>query len=293
MLAGAAFLWNVGALPGMVSRNVASFLLGLLLGWAGPPCSPPTAWRGSPVRPASAMLLAVLVVGIEIEGVKRWLPLGPVHVQPALILAPFLLALAASREGRHWRAVVLVPVGLIAAQPDGATSIALAAGVATLMAAASWRSRRGWSQRRIATAAGAFILAILSLILAGMPTPPPVAFVEGTVEIAMLSGTPAMALHIATIALMLAALLSRRDPAGASLAAYFGVSVLAAVFMAFPMPVAGAGPSHLIGFGIAIGWLAVRTASPATPRPPALRRPAAPPPPARWRFPPRAVRGRS
>jgi len=34
--------------------------------------------------------------------------------------------------------------------------------------------------------------------------------------------------------------------------------VLAAIFMAFPMPIAGAGPSHLIGFGIAIGWLAVR-----------------------------------
>ena len=28
--------------------------------------------------------------------------------------------------------------------------------------------------------------------------------------------------------------------------------------MAFPMPLAGAGPSHLIGFGIAVGWLAVR-----------------------------------
>ena len=258
VLAGAAFLWDVGALPGMVSRNVASFLLGMLLGWGLHHAA--HRRRGAEILfgLASAMLLAVLVVGIEIEGVKRWLPLGPVHVQPALILAPFLLALAASRESRHWRAVVLIPVGLIAAQPDGATSIALAAGVATLMAAASWHSRRGWSERRIATAAGAFLLAILSLIVAGMPTPPPVAFVEGTVEIALLSGAPAMALHIVTIALMLAALLSRREPAGLSLAAYFGVSALAAVFTAFPMPVAGAGPSHLIGFGIAIGWLAVR-----------------------------------
>jgi len=258
VLAGAAFLWNVGAIPGMASRNVVSFLLGLLLGWGLHHAAHRRLGAEILFGLASAMLLAVLLVGIELDGVKRWLPLGPVHVQPALILAPLLLALAASREGRHWRAMVLVPVGLIAAQPDGATAIALAAGVATLMAAASWRSRRGWSQRRVATAAGAFILAILSLIVAGMPTPPPVAFVEGTVEIALLSGAPAMALHIVTIALMLAALLSRHDPTGAALAAYFGVSVLAAIFMAFPMPVAGAGPSHLIGFGIAIGWLAVR-----------------------------------
>ena len=258
VLAGAAFLWDVGALPGMASRNVASFLLGLLLGWGLHHLAHRRLGAEILFALTTAMLIAVLVIGMEVEGVKRWLPLGPVHVQPALILAPLLLALVASREGRHWRAMVLVPVGLIAAQPDGATAIALAAGVATLMAAASSRSPRGWSQRRIAIAAGAFILAILSLIVAGMPTPPPVAFVEGTVGIALLSGPPAVALHIVTIALMFGALLSRHDPAGASLAAYFGVSVVAAVFMAFPMPLAGAGPSHLIGFGIAIGWLVVR-----------------------------------
>jgi hypothetical protein len=258
VLAGAAFLWNVGSLPAMPSRNIASYLFGLLLGWGLHHAAHRRLGAEILFAVASAMLAAVLLVGIEIEGVKRWLPLGPLHVQPALILAPLLLAVAASREGRHWRVALLAPVALIAAQPDGATSIALAAGIAALMAAASGRSRRGWSQRRIATTAGAFILATLGLIVAGMPTPPPVAFVEGTVEIALLSGAVAVALHILTMALMLAALLSRRDPVGASLAAYFAVSVLAAIFMAFPMPLAGAGPSHMIGFGIAIGWLAVR-----------------------------------
>lgn len=258
VLAGAVFLWNVGALPAMPSRNIASYLLGLLLGWGLHHAAQRRFGAEILFGLASAMLAVVLLVGIELEGVKRWLPLGPVHVQPALILAPLLLALAASQEGRHWRVAVLVPVALVAAQPDGATSIALAAGIAAMMAAASGRSRRGWSQRRIATAAGAFILATLGLIVAGIPTPPPVAFVEGTVEIALLSGELAVALHILTGALMLAALLSRHDPVGVSLAAYFAVSLLAAIFMAFPMPLAGAGPSHLIGFGIAIGWLAVR-----------------------------------
>ena len=258
VIAGALFLWNVGALPGMVSRNCASYLLGLLLGWACHHAAHRRYGAETLFALASLLLAAVLLVGIELEGVKRWLPLGPVHVQPALILAPLLLAVVASREGRHWRAMVLVPLALIVAQPDGATSVALAAGIAVLMAAASSQSRRGWSQRRIAVAAGAFILAVLGLIVAGIPTPPPVAFVEGTVEIALLSGAPAIGLHVVTIALMLAALLGRHDPAGTSLAAYFGVSAIAAVFLAFPMPLAGAGPSHLIGFGIAIGWLAVR-----------------------------------
>jgi hypothetical protein len=258
ILAGAAFLWDVGALPGMASRNVASFLLGLLVGWAAHHAAHRRYGAEVLFGLATVLLAAALIVGIEIEGVKRWLPIGPVHVQPALILAPLLLAIAASREGRHWRALVLLPVALIAAQPDGATSVALAAGIAALMAVTSNRSVRGWSQRRIAVAAGAVILAVLGLIVAGFATPPPVAFVEGTVEIALLSGAPAMSLHTLTIGLMLGALLSRHDPAGASLATYFGVSALAAVFMAFPMPLAGAGPSHVIGFGIAVGWLAVR-----------------------------------
>ena len=256
--AGATFLWNVGALPGMVSRNIVAYLLGLLLGWACHHAAHRRHGAEALFALASLLLAAVLLVGIELEGVKRWLPLGPVHVQPALIFAPLLLAVVASREGRHWRALVLVPLALIVAQPDGATSVALAAGIAVLMAAASSQSRRGWSQRRIAVAAGAFILVVLGLIVAGMPTPPPVAFVEGTVGISLLSGAPAVGLHVLAIALMLGALLSRHDPAGVSLAAYFGVSAIAAVFLAFPMPIAGAGPSHLIGFGIAVGWLAVR-----------------------------------
>ena len=257
VIAGATFLWNVGALAGMASRNVASYLLGLLLGWAAHHLAHRRYGAEVLFAIASVLLALVLVVGVEVESVKRWLPLGPVHVQPALILAPLLLAIAASKEGRHWRAFVVVPVALIAAQPDAATSVALAVGVAALMAAASWRSRQGWSQRRIAIAAGAVILAVLGLIVAGAPTPPPVAFVEGTVEIAVLSGSTAVALHVAALVFMIAALLSRHDLASAALTAYFAVAAIAAVFLAFPMPLAGAGPSHLIGFGIAVGWQAV------------------------------------
>lgn len=260
---GATFLWNVGALPGMASRNMLSFVLGLALGWAGHHAAHRRFGAEAPFALASAVLLLVLVAGTELDGVKRWLPIGPLQLQPALILGPLLLAIAASREGRHWRSAILVPLGLIAIQPDAATSVALAVGVAVLMADASRRAVHGWSRRRVIIAALAIALAVLGLIFAGLQTPPPVAFVEGTVGIATLSGPIAIALHGLAVALALVALASRHDPAGVSLTAYFGVSIVAAVFWAFPMPIVGAGPSHLIGFGLAIGWLAVgdRTAS--------------------------------
>lgn len=253
---GAMFLWNVGALPGMASRNIIAYLVGLLLGWL----AHKLAHRGH----GAAILFAlcclvlglVLAFGIELDGVRRWLPLGPFMIQPALILCPLLLAITASREGRHWRAAVLLPLLLIAGQPDAATSFALAVGVAMLMAGASHQSRRGWSRRRIIVAAGALVLAVAGLLFAGIKTPPPVAFVEGTVGIAALSGLPAMILHFCALALAIAALSSRGSPADQSLAVYFAVVAIAAVFWAFPMPIVGAGPSHLVGFGLAVGWLA-------------------------------------
>jgi len=254
---GATFLWNVGALPGMASRNIASFLLGLVLGWAVHHLAHRRFGAEILFAVATATLLLVLITGTELDGVKRWLAIGPIHLQPALILSPLLVALVASREGRHWRVAVLAPLALIAIQPDAATSFALALSVAVLMTDASRRSARGWSRRRIVIAILSLSLAILGLILAGIQTPPPVAFVEGTLGIAVLSGPLAVALHVAAVALTLAALVSRHRPAGTALAAYFAASFVAAIFWAFPMPVVGAGPAHLIGFGMAIGWLTV------------------------------------
>lgn len=256
LAAGLAFLWVVGALPGMITRNAAAYALGILLGFGA-------HWiayvrHGAVIlfTAASSVLAAVLLLGVELDGVKRWLALGPLTIQPALILGPLLLALAASREGRHWRVAILGPILLVALQPDAATLLALVAGTAAMIANAASRARSGWSGRRIGIAAGAVVLAVIGLLVAGIQTPPPVAFVEGTVGIAGLSGPAATMLHFAAIVLMIAALLSQRDQAGIALAAYFATAAVAAIFWAFPMPVVGAGPSHAVGFGCAIGWLA-------------------------------------
>lgn len=253
---GAAFLWNVGALPGMAERNAAAYLVGLLLGWL---LHKLAHWgHGAAVLFAAGCVILglVLLAGIELDGVTRWLPLGPFLLQPGLILAPLLLAIAASREGRHWRVAILLPMLLVAMQPDAQTLVALALGVAVLMVGASGRSRRGWSYRRIAITAGSVTVAVIGLLVAGIQTPPPVAFVEGTVGIAALSGVPATLLHIAAIGLGIAALSSRGGAADLALGAYLAGATVMAVFWAFPMPIAGAGPSHLIGFGLAVGWLA-------------------------------------
>jgi len=253
---GAAFLWNVGALPGMATRNIAAFGLGLAFGWAAHHLSYRRHGATILFSIGTAILALVLAFGIEANGVRRWLDVGPAIIQPALILSPLLLAIIASREGRHWRVAILLPVLFLGLQPDAASMLALTAGVAALMAGASGLSRRGWTVRRVGITAGALGVTVIGLAISGIQTPPPVAFVEGTVAIATLSGPIAGILHFAAIALMIAALLSCANPTGLALAAYFTAATLAAAFWAFPMPVAGAGPSHLVGFGLATGWLA-------------------------------------
>lgn len=256
--AGAAFLWNAGALPGMATRNLLAYLLGLLAGWGTHKIAHRRFGAVALFAGAALILLLVLAAGSEVDGVQRWLALGPFSVQPALILAPLLLAIVASREGRHWRVAILLPIVLVALQPDAATLVAMSGGVAAMMAAASVQSVRGWTARRKALAAAAACLAAIGIVFSGIQTPPAVAFVEGTAGIAAVSGGFAIFLHAVAIVAAVVALAVAGGTGGAALATYFALAALAALFWAFPMPVVGAGPSHLVGFGLAIGWLAER-----------------------------------
>jgi rod shape determining protein RodA len=97
-------------------------------------------------------LLAVLVAGVSVKGAQRWLDIGFTRVQPAEIMklgVPLMLAWYFDRRAGTLRsldfllafALVLVPVGLIAKQPDLGTSVlVLAAGFFVIFfAGLPWR----------------------------------------------------------------------------------------------------------------------------------------------------------
>jgi hypothetical protein len=246
VLAGVAFLWVVGALPGMATRNVAAYAIGLAIGFGALRLA---RWSwGVPVLLAGASLLILLtLIGAEADGVRRWIGLGPVTLQPALVVVPMLVALAGNEQGRKWSPWLVVPAALIALQPDAASLAALAAAMAV-----TTKKRDGLPM--LAATIVATMLASIALI--GLATPPPAAFVEGTAATAWTSGAAATGLHLAAIVLMATAALSAKNASGAAVAAYFLVSAAIAMFWAFPMPIAGAAPSHLLGFGCAMAILA-------------------------------------
>lgn len=118
-------------------------------------------------------LVAVLALGASKKGAERWIPLGPIQVQPSefskLLIVLTLAAFLADRyddikkpstfllAGLH----VLVPVGLIMLQPHlGASLVILSAWVAVLIVS-------GVPLKYLAVTAGVFVL-LLGLVATPM-----------------------------------------------------------------------------------------------------------------------------
>jgi cell division protein FtsW len=98
-----------------------------------------------------ALLVAVLVLGISVNGARRWLTLGPVAVQPSeiakLALALWAAAYLSRRPAPQSLAELLRPVGavvgaacaLILVEPDLGTAIAIGIMVSAMLVVAGTR----------------------------------------------------------------------------------------------------------------------------------------------------------
>lgn len=247
VLAGAAFLFVAGAPAGLIVRNLVAFAAGLALGTIGLAFQPP---RVPPFLPRLAltvvMLVIVLLVGVSVDGVQRWIRFGPVTLQPALILLPTLFSTLGDDRGGWRRAALLVPAGLIALQPDAGTLFALAL---TL-----WILRR-FDPARPALIAALGATALTAWCLLDYANPEPVRFVEATAALALETGPLAIALHLTASLLMLVPFVLHRSREGWALLTFFAALATAAVLGAFPMPVAGAAVSPLVGYGAALALL--------------------------------------
>ncbi len=140
--------------PGNFASQLRNFALAavVMLAFAG--LSPSVLRRVAvPVYVVGLVaLLAVLVAGVSVKGAQRWLELGVTRVQPAEIMklgVPLMLAWYFDRRAGAVRAIdflvafalVLLPVGLIARQPDlGTALLVMAAGFFVIFfAGLPWR----------------------------------------------------------------------------------------------------------------------------------------------------------
>ncbi|MET0272209.1 MAG: hypothetical protein ABW360_04405 [Phenylobacterium sp.] len=242
---GAVVCAQSGVPAGVWGRNLAAWLVGGLAAAAL------ARWAGDRAVRAVVLLtplgLAAPMLAEGQQGVHRWLDLGPLHMNAAMVLLPaFVVALAVERAAWWW-IPALLSVGVLVLQPDASQATALALCVAFL----GLRTPRvGWL-----VAMGALALAALAWT---RPDPlAPVAEVEEAIQLAAaLSPWLAGLAVLSLVAFAATPALTTRAWTGYALSALFLAWSVAPALGAFPVPLVGVGLSPILGAWLGVGLLA-------------------------------------
>ncbi|WP_339821626.1 hypothetical protein [uncultured Parasphingorhabdus sp.] len=202
---------------------------------------------------ALALFAATLFSDAEIDGIHRWIAVGPVRLHVGLLLLPATISLLPDLR-RELALLTVIAISLIVSlQPDRASAFALLSGVFVLAIA----KRDKWYVGMLAITVIGF-----SWTLSQIDPLQPVRFVEYVIRDAW-EFHPSAAVILA-VSLILALVMplfglnSRNQiPLIASLATIGGF-VIISLFGPYPMPLIGYGVSAIVGYGLALGFSAVR-----------------------------------
>lgn len=192
--------------------------------------------------------IATLFSRIEIEGVQRWIGVGPIRLHAGLLLLPVIVSFLPDLRKILALLTVFVLGLTISLQPDRAAAVALLLGVLTLATA----KRDRWSFGMLAVAA-------MGCVGAFWQQDPlqPVQFVE-YVMIDAWQFHPLIAI-ILSGALMLAFVLPLRGLGlsnnihlFAAMATIMGFAIMS-LLGPYPTPLIGYGASAIIGYGFVLG----------------------------------------
>ena len=218
-----------------------------------------------------AMLLLIATFAHSgVDGIHRWVSLGPLQLHAAFIALPALLvALCAtvrrdSVGGASWlsKCAAITAALVLLLQPDASQATAFAIALAVVLLQRGHPHASDWI--------AVVIVAVCALLAWFRPDPlAPVPHVEGIVSLAAsLSTVWWIASLIALVLLPLPFILvaSRRlelQAEGFSLAAYFGAACVAPFVGAYPVPILGYGLSPILGYFGALGWIILRVGAPS------------------------------
>ncbi len=225
--------------------------------------SPPWAW--AIVGPAALFLLIATLFHPGIEGVRRWISLGPLQLHAAFVALPVLIIVVgrmATRDAlRSANWIVLCAVattaGVLVLQPDGSLASAFALAVAVLLFQRRPAFRSDWVAAGIVVGG-----AVLALSRADPLDAVP--HVEGIVSLAASAGAAWLTAAILALVLLpipfIANAARRRDwrRESVALAAYFGIVCIASLLQPYPVPVLGFGLSPVLGYFAALGWMILK-----------------------------------
>jgi cell division protein FtsW (lipid II flippase) len=191
---------------------------------------------------AVAALGLPLVIGADLDGVRRWIGVGPVQFHSAMLVLPTLVALSPRLKPAHGVAAAAFASIAISLQPDRASAIALLAGTAALLIVN--RSPTHTIQLLFA----GFAVAATFMLPDSLE---PAAYVENILPDAW-RNSPILAIVLAAslaAALIIPAICDQRL---FPLTATIGGFAVASLMGTYPVPLLGYGAAAIIGYGLAV-----------------------------------------
>lgn len=195
--------------------------------------------------------LAASFLGADLQGVHRWVDLGPLHLNVAQALLPPAIVAMAALQGRLSWLVGAVALSLLVLQPDASQATALGGALAVsllVIRAPAW-----------AKAAG--LVAVGLAVAVAWQRPDPLAPVAEVEEIMGLAWALSPLAAIGAWAALAAACLSlawARTPGAWALLAYAALSALTPLAGPFPVPLVGMAMSPIVGLWLGAGLLAAQ-----------------------------------
>lgn len=204
----------------------------------------------------SVILLFLTLINSGLEGVHRWISLGPIKLYVASIVLPIVI-IKLSRllvNGRQWAPIIITIIVslLLLRQPDASQLTAFIIPMIIL----TWNNTRN-NIIRFSTAGALLIMAVVSWMY--LDALPPVSYVEEILSMAANIGIIWLVLGvISLIILPLPFIIFPKKNSkllSMCIGIYFIIILISTQFGNFPIPLMGYGISPIIGYFIAITWL--------------------------------------
>lgn len=247
VVAGLAYLAAFGAPSSYLMVNGGALVVTILWMVFAPP-APATVLRRVIIGVALLLMFLPLATGPALNGIARWLPLGPVTLHAGMLVLPALVVLAADEPDY---APAILSAALLAAvlQPDMATCAAL-----TLAAFGFYDATQDW--RHGVFAAVAFAATLVASINGELPAQP---FADHIV-FRLVFTAPLTALGLVAALLVSFFLIAMAGPGAPAprkgLAGCLLGFSFAGLVANYPSALIGYGASPILGFGLALGLLA-------------------------------------
>ena len=244
VLAGLAYLYAFDAPQSYLLVNGGALAIGALWMAFGPSVSQLLSIR---ILGALALILLALplATGPSIEGVARWIPLGPIQLHAGAIAVP-LLAGAATLDKDYTPVWLLSAVFLAMVQPDAGTLFAI-----TGLSIGLYFAKPDWKPGVVAMAA--FLAALYAHLRALLPPQP---FVERVLaELILANPLAAFGLLLTLVASLGLTLRSIPLPleVRAGLAGALAGFSIAGFISTYPSILIGYGASPILGLALAMG----------------------------------------